>query len=123
MLAGIGAALVYGGCIGSALKWFSKERGLASGIMAAGFGGGTALFIPFIASMIKNQGYQAAFIWTGAFQGVVILIVAQFLRHPPARRRRKRPRWRRDRLAWDSTTTPPLRCCGRRSSTCCTRRS
>jgi len=84
VVAGIGAALVYGGCIGSALKWFSKERGLASGIMAAGFGGGTALFIPFIASMIKNQGYQAAFIWTGAFQGVVILVVAQFLRHPPA---------------------------------------
>jgi MFS transporter, OFA family, oxalate/formate antiporter len=84
VVAGIGAALVYGGCIGSALKWFSKERGFASGVMAAGFGGGTALFIPFIASMIKNQGYQAAFIWTGVFQGVVILVVAQFLRHPPA---------------------------------------
>ena len=83
VLAGIGAALVYGGCIGSALKWFSKGRGLAAGIMAAGFGGGTALFIPFIASMIKNQGYRQAFIWTGIFQGVVILIVAQFLRHPP----------------------------------------
>jgi OFA family oxalate/formate antiporter-like MFS transporter len=84
VLAGIGAALVYGGCMGSALKWFTKERGLAAGIIAAGFGGGTALFIPFIASMIKNQGYQAAFIWTGIFQGVVILIVAQFLRHPAA---------------------------------------
>jgi OFA family oxalate/formate antiporter-like MFS transporter len=91
VLAGIGAALVYGGCIGSALKWFSKGRGLASGIMAAGFGGGTALFIPFIASMIKNQGYQAAFIWTGVFQGVVILVVAQFLRHPPAVPAKKAP--------------------------------
>ncbi len=84
VLAGIGAALVYGGCMGSALKWFTKERGLAAGIMAAGFGGGTALFVPFIASMIKNQGYQTAFITTGIFQGVVILAVAQFLRHPPA---------------------------------------
>jgi len=84
VLAGIGAALVYGGCMGSALKWFTKGRGLAAGIMAAGFGGGTALFIPFIASMIKNQGYRQAFIWTGIFQGVMILIVAQFLRHPPA---------------------------------------
>ena len=83
VLAGIGAALVYGGCIGSALKWFTKGRGLAAGIMAAGFGGGTALFIPFIASMIKNQGYRQAFIVTGVFQGVMILIVAQFLRHPP----------------------------------------
>jgi MFS transporter, OFA family, oxalate/formate antiporter len=84
VLAGIGAALVYGGCIGSALKWFTKERGLASGIMAAGFGGGTALFIPFIASMIQARGYQATFLSTGIFQGVIILFVAQFLRHPPA---------------------------------------
>ena len=42
-IAGIGAALVYSGSIGSALKWFRDRRGLASGIMAAGFGGGTAL--------------------------------------------------------------------------------
>jgi OFA family oxalate/formate antiporter-like MFS transporter len=82
VLAGIGAALVYGGCIGSALKWFTKERGLATGIIAAGFGGGTALFIPFIASMIRNQGYKTAFLTTGVAQGLVILVVAQFLRHP-----------------------------------------
>src|ERR1700751_3796249 len=29
IVAGIGAALVYSGCIGSALKWFSDRRGLA----------------------------------------------------------------------------------------------
>src|SRR5262245_56130311 len=84
VLAGIGAALVYGGCMGSALKWFTKERGFAAGLIAAGFGGGTALFIPLIAWAIKNNGYQSAFLWTGVFQGVVILFVAQFLRHPPA---------------------------------------
>jgi len=83
VVAGIGAALVYGGCMGSALKWFTKDRGFAAGVIAAGFGGGTALFIPFIASMIQHQGYQTAFLTTGIFQGVVILIVAQFLRHPP----------------------------------------
>lgn len=83
VLAGIGAALVYGGCMGSALKWFTTKRGLAAGIIAAGFGGGTALFIPFIASMIRTSGYQTAFLYTGIFQGVVILVVAQFLRHPP----------------------------------------
>lgn len=84
VLAGIGAALVYGGCMGSALKWFTKERGLAAGIIAAGFGGGTALFVPVIASLIKNQGYKTAFLYTGIFQGAMILIVAQFMRHPPA---------------------------------------
>ncbi len=81
--AGVGAAFVYSGSIGSALKWFKERRGLAAGIMAAGFGGGTALFIPFISSMIASSGYQAAFVTTGLIQGLVIVIVAQFLRHPP----------------------------------------
>ena len=81
--AGIGAAFVYSGSIGSALKWFKQRRGLASGIMAAGFGGGTALFIPFISSMIQSRGYQDTFIATGLLQGLVIVTVAQFLRHPP----------------------------------------
>jgi OFA family oxalate/formate antiporter-like MFS transporter len=83
-LAGVGAAFVYSGSIGSALKWFKERRGLASGIMAAGFGGGTALFIPFISSIIATSGYQSAFLATGLLQGVVIAAVAQFLRHPPA---------------------------------------
>jgi OFA family oxalate/formate antiporter-like MFS transporter len=80
--AGIGAAFVYSGSIGLALKWFKDRRGLASGIMAAGFGGGTALFVPIIASIIATRGYQAAFIVSGIIQGIVILVVAQFLRHP-----------------------------------------
>src|SRR6185369_3459899 len=82
-VAGTGAAFVYSGAIGSALKWFKERRGLASGIMAAGFGGGTALFIPFLSSMIASRGYQATFIASGLLQGLVIVAVAQVLRHPP----------------------------------------
>jgi OFA family oxalate/formate antiporter-like MFS transporter len=82
VMAGIGAALIYGGCMGSALKWFTERRGLAAGVIAGAFGGGTALFIPFIGWAIRTEGYREAFLWTGIFQGTVILIVAQFLRHP-----------------------------------------
>jgi MFS transporter, OFA family, oxalate/formate antiporter len=82
--AGMGAAFVYSGSIGSALKWFKDRRGLASGIIAAGFGGGTALFIPIISSTIASRGYRTAFIATGIFQGLMIVVVAQFLRHPQA---------------------------------------
>lgn len=82
-VAGTGAAFVYSGSIGSALKWFKDRRGLASGIMAAGFGGGTALFIPIITKLIADSGYQQTFVITGILQGSVILIIAQFLRHPP----------------------------------------
>ena len=81
-LAGIGAAFVYSGSIGSALKWFPNRRGLASGCIAAGFGGGTALFIPIIKYLIDNQTYRSAFLVTGIIQGVVIAVVAQFLRYP-----------------------------------------
>jgi OFA family oxalate/formate antiporter-like MFS transporter len=89
-MAGIGAAFVYSASIGSALKWFKGRRGLASGMMAAGFGGGTALTIPFISALIASRGYQTTFIATGLVQGLVILVVAQFLRHPVAEGSEKR---------------------------------
>jgi MFS transporter, OFA family, oxalate/formate antiporter len=81
-LAGVGAAFVYNSCIGLALKWFPERRGLASGIIAAGFGSGTALFVPIIAYLIRHYDYRTAFLWTGVFQGLVIFIAAQFLRLP-----------------------------------------
>jgi MFS transporter, OFA family, oxalate/formate antiporter len=81
-LAGVGAAFVYNSCIGLALKWFPERRGLASGIIAAGFGSGTALFVPVIAYLIRQYDYRTAFLWTGIFQGLVIVITAQFLRLP-----------------------------------------
>jgi MFS transporter, OFA family, oxalate/formate antiporter len=83
-VAGIGAALVYSGSIGSALKWFKDRRGLASGLIAAGYGGGTALFIPIISSTIQTRGYRTTFIASGLVWGLAIMVVGQFLRHPPA---------------------------------------
>lgn len=90
-LAGVGAAFVYSGAVGSALKWFPDRRGMAAGIIAAGFGGGTALFIPFITRIIDTEGYAAAFLYTGVVQGVLITIAAQFLRHPNAEYMKLRP--------------------------------
>src|SRR5579871_1743833 len=82
-LAGIGAALVYGASMGSALKWFQTKRGLATGVMAGGFASGAALFVPLIDHTIRTDGYQAAFRWTGIVQGTSIFLVAQILRLPP----------------------------------------
>lgn len=84
-LAGVGAAFVYSGCIGSALKWYPHRRGFASGWIAAGFGSGSALFNLVIEKyLIPTYGYQDAFLWSGLVQGVIITLVAQFLRHPDA---------------------------------------
>ena len=76
-MAGLGAAMVYCGCIGVALKWFPDKRGLAAGSIAAGFGAGASLFIPLMSYIIRVQDYRAAFLYTGIFQGLMIIVAAQ----------------------------------------------
>jgi OFA family oxalate/formate antiporter-like MFS transporter len=82
-VAGLGAGVVYGTAIGSALKWFPDHRGLAAGLTAAGFGAGSAFTVVPIANMINTAGYQAAFIQWGIIQGLVVVIAALFLQAPP----------------------------------------
>jgi OFA family oxalate/formate antiporter-like MFS transporter len=81
-LAGFGAAMVYCGSVSVGLKWFPDRRGLAAGIIAAGFGSGAALFIPVIAHIMRAQDYRAAFLYTGAVQGLLIVCAAQLLANP-----------------------------------------
>lgn len=82
-LAGFGAALVYCGSMGIGLKWFPDKRGLAAGLIAAGFGSGAALFVSAIAYVIHTQNYRSAFLYTGIVQGLLIVIAAQVLQNPP----------------------------------------
>ena len=83
-IGGVGAGVIYGGCVGNALKWFPDRRGLAAGLTAAGFGAGSALTVIPIANMIVSHGYEAAFFWFGIGQGVIVLIFALFVRAPEA---------------------------------------
>src|SRR5437899_10550183 len=83
-IGGIGAGGVYGTCVGNALKWFPDRRGLAAGLTAAGFGAGSALTIVPIQAMIKGSGFEATFFWFGLGQGVVVFLLAWFLRVPRA---------------------------------------
>src|SRR5712692_3125690 len=83
-IGGIGAGVIYGASVGNALKWFPDRRGLAAGLTAAGFGAGSALTVVPIANMIASSGYEAAFLWFGLGQGIVVVIVALFLRAPAA---------------------------------------
>jgi len=83
-IGGIGAGVVYGGAVGNALKWFPDRRGLAAGLTAAGFGAGSALTVIPIANMIASSGYQAAFLWFGLGQGIVVVLVGLLLRAPEA---------------------------------------
>ncbi len=81
---GIGTGSVYGTCVGNALKWFPRRRGLAAGITASGFGAGAALTIVPISNMIDSSGYERAFLSFGLFQGGVVFVIALLLLAPPA---------------------------------------
>ena len=79
IITGIGAGAVYGTCIGNSLKWFPNRRGLAAGLTAAGFGAGSALTVIPIQSLIKNDGFQNAFLYFGLGQGIVICLFAYLM--------------------------------------------
>ncbi len=94
MIGGVGTGLVYGTCIGNALKWFQARRGLAAGVTAAGFGAGAALTVLPLMHSLSNNGYQATFFRFGILQGGVVLLAALALQKPTgkAAARKKNPR-------------------------------
>jgi OFA family oxalate/formate antiporter-like MFS transporter len=81
-IGGIGAGVIYGASVGNALKWFPDRRGLTAGLTAAGFGLGSAMTVIPIAYTIQTSGYQAAFLWFGLGQGIVVMLVGLLLRAP-----------------------------------------
>ena len=85
---GVGAGAVYGTCVGNALKWFPDRRGLAAGLTAAGFGAGSALTVIPISAFIKSNGYEAAFLYFGIGQGLVVFLLSWFLTRAPAQPKR-----------------------------------
>ena len=110
-IGGIGAGVIYGGSVGNALKWFPDRRGLAAGLTAAGFGAGSALTIIPIANTIASSGYQAAFLWFGLGQGIVVILVALLLRAPEADEvpaSQAVPQSRRDYAPAEVLKTPPF---------------
>ena len=96
VVSGVGGGAVYATCVGQAVKWFPDRRGLAVGLTAAGFGAGAALTVIPIRAVIDSAGYQAAFLWFGIGQGVIVFVLAWLLRAPEA-----------GEIAAMQSTTPP----------------
>jgi MFS transporter, OFA family, oxalate/formate antiporter len=82
VIAGLGAGPIFAATVGNALKWFPDRRGLATGLTAAGFGAGSALTVVPLAAVIQSSGYEAAYLWFGLGQGLVVMLVALLLRAP-----------------------------------------
>ncbi|MBU1587801.1 MAG: MFS transporter [Actinobacteria bacterium] len=84
VLIGIGTgsmALVFAATVAD--QWFLKRRGLVVGILTAGSATGQLAFLPFIALLVENQGWQQASLLVAGGALLVVPLVLIFLRNHP----------------------------------------
>jgi len=84
LLGGVGTGIVYVGVIGHMVQWFPDKRGLATGLVAAGYGVGALLTTFPIATVLRESTYDDALMRFGLIFGIVGLVAAQGLRRPDA---------------------------------------
>jgi len=84
LLGGVGTGIVYVGVIGHMVQWFPDKRGLATGLVAAGYGVGALLTTFPIATVLRESTYEDALTRFGLIFGIVGLVAAQGLRRPDA---------------------------------------
>jgi MFS transporter, OFA family, oxalate/formate antiporter len=108
-IGGIGTGLVYGTCVGNAVKWFQDRRGLAAGLTAAGFGAGAAITVVPLTRSLASQGYEATLFHFALLQGIVVLIAAMVLVKPPKGAALRRPNPRLVQSKLDSVPGQMLR--------------
>ncbi len=83
-LGGIGTGIIYVGTVCHVAQWFPDRRGLATGLVAAGYGFGAVLTTFPISQIIRASDYHHALLEFGAIFGAVGLISAQGLKRPEA---------------------------------------
>lgn len=108
VLCGLGTGIVYVGIIGLMVRWFPERRGLAAGVVAAGYGMGAIATTFPISDMIAASGYRHTLLVFGVILGTIGFIAALGLRPPQPG---ETPRFRPTR-----SPAPPATCLRRRCS-------
>ena len=84
VIAGSGVGLVYGCPVAMGARWFPDKKGLAVGLILAGFGG-SALITGKLASMlIPSVGLPTTFMYFGIAFGIILVVLALPFRFPAA---------------------------------------
>ncbi len=82
-LLGLGVGFAYGAPIATCNKWFPDKKGLATGLVVFGFGGGSILFAPLWDFIIQNYSWRTNFLVSGVLFMVLTIAAAQILKNPP----------------------------------------
>jgi OFA family oxalate/formate antiporter-like MFS transporter len=84
VIAGSGVGLVYGCPVALGGRWFPDKKGLAVGLMLAGFGGSAIIMAPIANAMIPSVGLSTTFLYFGIAFGIIIVVLALPFRFPAA---------------------------------------
>ncbi len=85
LFGGLGTGIVYVGVVGLMVSWFPSNRGLAAGVVAAGYGMGAILTTFPISGSMAAAGLQTTLFNFGLGLGAVGILAARGLRRPPSR--------------------------------------
>jgi len=83
LLVGLGVSVAFAPLVATVARWFVKKRGLATGIILAGIGLGTAIMPGPAGYLIQSYGWSTSYIIMGVIALVVIVLPALLLRRSP----------------------------------------
>ena len=80
---GIGLGIGYISPVKTLMLWFSKHKGIATGIAISGFGLSKVIFSPYIEWCTKAYSIHAT-LWTMAIMSIILMLVACFAIKKPS---------------------------------------
>lgn len=64
-------------------KWFERRRGMMTALSLSGMGIGTMIMPPICSRLISVYGWRTSYVIIAIFGFALVVLAAQFLRHPP----------------------------------------
>lgn len=84
VIAGSGVGLVYGCPVAMGARWFPDKKGLAVGLILAGFGGSALITGKLASVLIPSVGLPTTFMYFGIAFGIILVVLALPFRFPAA---------------------------------------
>lgn len=83
LLGGMGLGVGYIAPVSTLVRYFPRNRGLATGMAIMGFGFGALLYGPLMAWLLEHYHPMVLFYVLGPWFGLVMVGVSQYLKKPP----------------------------------------
>ncbi len=84
VIAGSGVGLVYGCPVAMGARWFPDKKGLAVGLILAGFGGSALITGKLASVLIPSIGLPTTFMYFGIAFGIILVVLSMPFRFPAA---------------------------------------